>query len=95
MKLLNILLCGIALTCLTGCNNPKSDGEKAAELALELRDVNLNHSYDSQEVQNAAKAYDEFVSECRKKYEDNPKAREEFDSAFFINVKADMQKRPN
>ena len=81
--------------CLSSCNSPKADGKKAAELALEMRNVNLDHSYDSQEVQDAAKAYDEFASECRSKYGGDPKAMEEFETAFNETVKADMQKQPN
>jgi|GEM_PF-2489098 hypothetical protein len=95
MRLINILLCGIVLVCITGCNSPASDGKKAAELAMEMRDVNLDHSYDSDEVQNAAKAYDEFASECREKYDGDPKSMEEFEAAFNDAIKADMQKQPN
>lgn len=95
MKLINILLCVAGMMCLASCNSPKADGKKAAELALEMRNVNLDHSYDSQEVQDAAKAYDEFASECRNKYDGDPKAMEEFETAFNETVKADMQKQPN
>lgn len=95
MKLINILLCVTGLMCLASCNSPTADGKKAAELALEMRDANLSHSYDSQEVQDAAKAYDEFAGKCRSKYDGDTKAMEEFETAFNEAVKADMQKQPN
>lgn len=95
MRIINILLCGVGLLCLASCNSPKSDGKKAAELAMEMRDVNLKHSYDSEEVQEAARAYDEFAGKCRKKYNGDPKAMEEFEAAFNEAIKADMQKQPD
>lgn len=80
---------------LTSCNSPKSDGEKAAKMALELRDVNLRHSYDSDEVQAAAREYDEFATECRRKYESDPKAKSEFEDAFNETIKSGMEPLPD
>lgn len=93
MKIFKTIVLALAFLFLTSCNNsPAADGEKAAKMQMELPEILTKYGYDSEQYRKAASEAADFSAECLKKYEDDEKATEDFNRAYFEAIKAEMQK---
>ncbi len=93
MKIFKALICASALFVLASCSgDPASDGEKAAKMQMELPEILTKYGYDSDEYKKASEEATAFSEKCVKKYENNEKATQEFNEAYFEAIKGEMQK---
>lgn len=93
MKIFKTLICASLLMMLAACSgSPAADGEKAAKMQMELPEILTKYGYDSDEYKKAADDASEFAADCMKKYGDDEQATQEFNEAYFQEIKAEMQK---